>query len=121
MSHPPLRTAGRTLGIAEVLDSLNSAYQRRIARSLRKAAGVALGYVPQANKRILEADAVIGDVPERVEEAIRLDDLNAMPTGPDPQEVARSMARSDGPDRTPDEQRRAMNCVMRAYGDPMPS
>lgn len=73
-----------------MLDSLNSAYQRRIARSLRKAAGVALGYVPQANKRILEADAVIGDVPERVEEAIRLDDLNAMPTGPDPQEVARS-------------------------------
>jgi len=73
-----------------VLDSLNSAYQRRIARSLRKAAGVALGYVPQANKRILEADAVIGDVPKRVEEAIRLDDLNAMPTGPDPQEVARS-------------------------------
>lgn len=51
---------------------------------------MALGYVPQANKRILEADAVIGDVPERVEEAIRLDDLNAMPTGPDPQEVARS-------------------------------
>ena len=73
-----------------MLDSLNSAYQRRIARSLRKAAGVALGYVPQANKRILEADAVIGDEPKRVEEAIRLDDLNAMPTGPDPQEVARS-------------------------------
>lgn len=30
MSHPPLRTAVRTLGIAEVLDSLNSAYQRRM-------------------------------------------------------------------------------------------